>query len=169
MTLTIFQRVAKFNQDAGTKLGQETLNHKEWMNEIAMLQEELDELLVAGDIELAYQSRIETADALADIIYVAKGTMAKLVMDYERIMDEVCRSNESKYTDGKLVKNEAGKIQKGNSYSQPNLNFVSEPSRINLNSVSGGETNSPSSQEPKTNLSSSQRAAMSRISMEVQS
>lgn len=133
---TIFERVRKFNADAGTQLDNEDLSLETWTNEVNMLQEELDEL---REEVLSYEesetdkpvlrqglSRIEVADALGDIIYVAMGTMAKLGINYEMVMDAICTSNESKYTDGKLVKNEQGKILKGTNFKAPDLSFVND-------------------------------------------
>ena len=119
----IYGRVVKFNKDAGTQIGRKFLSVKEYENEIDMLNEEVDELLTA----FREEDRVEIADALGDIIYVALGTMGKLGMDAERILSEICSSNESKYTDGCLVKNENGKIQKGPNFRQPDLSFVTIP------------------------------------------
>jgi phosphoribosyl-ATP pyrophosphohydrolase len=118
--------VVKFNKDAGTELNRMHLKPEESLLEEQMLQEEVNEFKDA----LMKSDRVEIADALADIIYVAMGTMAKLGMDYEKIMNEVCLSNESKYTDGVLVKNEVGKIQKGADFKSPDLRFVSEVSDV---------------------------------------
>lgn len=135
MDLTIFERVKKFNKDAGTLLNRDSLPKDEWINEFTMLEEELNELyfavfptalLGARNTDRVNTDRVEVADALADIIYVCMGTMAKLGIDYERVMNEVCLSNESKYIDGKLIKNEQGKIQKGPNFRKPDLTFVKD-------------------------------------------
>jgi predicted HAD superfamily Cof-like phosphohydrolase len=132
--LTIFQRVWKFNLDAGTEMGRKEISFSEKNNEINMLQEELDELHEA----FKNNDRVEIADALADIIYVAMGTMAKHGMDYERIMHEVCQSNESKYQKDSetdelvLVKNENGKIVKGENFKSPDLSFVADQAPLKL-------------------------------------
>lgn len=120
---SIYRRVYKFNEDAGTPMSQPTLTTKQYVNEIDMLNEEVDELLTA----FRQNDRVEMADALGDIIYVALGTMGKLGMNAESILNEICRSNESKYTNGVLVKNENGKIQKGPTFRHPDLSFSSSP------------------------------------------
>lgn len=156
MALTIFQRVVKFNKDAGTEVNREELDLQTWVNEINMLEEELDELKMAlfQGVEWQYgrnsenpmqrtfalrptfkEQRSEVADALGDIIYVAMGTMAKLGIDYEKVMNEICTSNETKYTDGVLIKNEVGKIQKGPNFKKPDLSFVENVEQISTSNA----------------------------------
>ncbi len=136
-TNSIFNRVFKFNEDAGTPMLQNSLESAQAINEIAMLQEELNELVAAFKND---NNRTEIADALGDIIYVAMGTMGKLGIDYERVMDEICTSNETKYTNGVLVKNDAGKIQKGPDFKHPDLSFVSTPMEHPLKGLQKGVT-----------------------------
>lgn len=126
---TIFERVVKFNKDAGTELSQTDLSPDKWMNELDMIHEEYAELQKAVTHEgnvLIEKDRVEIADALGDIIHVAMGTMAKLGINYEKVMDEICSSNESKYEDGELKKNARGKIMKGVNFRKPDLSFVKE-------------------------------------------
>lgn len=135
----ITKGILKFNKDAGTELSRFSLPVNELENEVRMLKEEVTEFFEAtrgvewdkksGICKLLSpeEQRIAIADALADIIVVAQGTMGKLGIDYEQVMAEVNRSNFSKYQDGKLVKNEAGKIQKGPNFKQPDLSFTAIP------------------------------------------
>lgn len=115
--MKISERVAKFNKDAGTELGRCSLPESEWENECNMLIEEINELAEA----FMASDRKEITDALADIVYVAYGTAAKLGIDLDKALERVCDSNDTKYIDGKLVKNENGKIIKGDNYQPPNL------------------------------------------------
>lgn len=119
------QKIKDFNRDAGTPLNRVWLEDDEFHNEVKMLYEELEELEDA----IATRNRIEVADALTDIVYVALGTSQKLGIDIERCLAEVCRSNASKYfvqDNGSRVlkKNEDGKIIKGPNYSEPDLSFT---------------------------------------------
>lgn len=124
--LTIFQRVAKFNQDSGTELNRTQLPDDEFNNEYNMLEEELTEFYQARG------NRTEMADALGDVAYVLMGTMAKLGMNFEKIMTEICNSNDTKYQNGALVKNEAGKIQKGPDFKAPDLSFTEQVENISV-------------------------------------
>lgn len=138
--MDFFKRIKKFNKDAGTQLGQSIMLPADALNEIDMLQEEVKELettLVGGLVpyvdsgnkrqrkaESVAELRIHVADAIGDIVYVAAGLSAKLGMDFNKIMEAVCTSNETKYTDGVLAKNLAGKIQKGTFFKEPDLSFT---------------------------------------------
>lgn len=85
-----------------------------------LLTEEVWETYVAwmeGD-------RVEIVDWLIDTIVVALGELHKLWLTDKEIIacyDEVCRSNESKFVNGKCLKNSDGKITKWPDYSPPNL------------------------------------------------
>lgn len=67
------------------------------------------------------QKRVETLDALCDIIVTVVGVAHMLDMDIISAMQEVNRSNFSKFVNGKPVFNEQGKITKPDTYSPPNL------------------------------------------------
>ena len=143
----IQKRVAQFNADAGTQLGQHMLLPNVMNNEIDMLQEELDELRLAAEglvavrdpktgkkyhrqAESTNEIRVEKADALGDIIYVALGTLSKLGMDAEQLLTAICDSNDTKYvidSNGKKIlnKNESGKIMKSANFKDPNIEFTS--------------------------------------------
>lgn len=85
-----------------------------------LCQEELSELgeaLVAGD-------PVRTLDALVDMRYVADGTtlVYGLGAVFDAAVDEVHRSNMTKLgPDGRPVTDGAGRVQKGPSYSPPDL------------------------------------------------
>lgn len=64
---------------------------------------------------------VEFLDALADQIVTATGCAHIQKMDIVGALDEVNRSNFSKFEDGEAVFNENGKITKGKNYSPPDL------------------------------------------------
>lgn len=72
-------------------------------------------------IEDSPTKRVETLDALCDIIVTTVGVAHMLGMDIMGAMSEVNRSNFSKFVDGKPVFNKQGKIAKPDTYSPPNL------------------------------------------------
>ena len=65
--------------------------------------------------------RIALLDALADQIVTATGVAHMFGMDIIGALEEVNRSNFSKFEDDKPVFNKQGKITKGKHYSKPNL------------------------------------------------
>lgn len=66
-------------------------------------------------------------DSLVDQIITAVGVGHMLDMDVLGALEEVNRSNFSKFEDGKPVFNEQGKISKGKHYTPPNLEkFIGE-------------------------------------------
>jgi len=78
--------------------------------EYSMIKEELLELLAA-------ETRVDVADALADIIFVALGSLSKLTQDEQKVHDilmVVCAANNLK---GKDTTN--GKITKPEGFSGP--------------------------------------------------
>lgn len=77
-----------------------------------------------SDLDLLAQSdsdMVELLDSLCDQIVTAIGVAHMLGMDIEGALDEVNRSNHSKFEDGKAVFNEQGKISKGKDYFAPDL------------------------------------------------
>ena len=71
--------------------------------------------------ELTAAQRQDVLDSLCDQIVTAVGTAYLLNMDIYGAMQEVCRSNHSKFEDGKAVFDEHGKIRKGKNYVKPDL------------------------------------------------
>ena len=63
----------------------------------------------------------ELLDALCDQIVTAVGVAHMMGFDIEGALAEVCRSNESKFEDGKPVFDNSGKIAKGKNYTAPDL------------------------------------------------
>lgn len=70
---------------------------------------------------VAEDDRQEALDALADQVVTATGSAYMLGFDFIGAMDEVNRSNYSKFVDGKAVLTEQGKIAKGPDYTKPDL------------------------------------------------
>lgn len=66
-------------------------------------------------------NKIELLDSLCDQIVTAVGVAHMLGMDIEGALDEVNRSNWSKFENGNPVFDENGKIKKGQSYFKPVL------------------------------------------------
>lgn len=71
-----------------------------------------------GDFSI---DRVKLLDALADQIVTATGVAHMFGLDIVGALNEVNRSNFSKFVDGKAVFNENGKITKGPNYSKPVL------------------------------------------------
>ena len=65
--------------------------------------------------------RLELLDSLCDQCVTATGTAYMLGMDIQGALNEVNRSNWSKFLDGKPVFDANGKISKPPTYSKPNL------------------------------------------------
>ena len=65
--------------------------------------------------------RVALLDAICDRIVTGIGMAHMLGMDIIGALDEVNRSNFSKFEDGKPVFNEHGKIKKGRDYKAPEL------------------------------------------------
>ncbi|HIG57979.1 MAG TPA: phosphoribosyl-ATP diphosphatase [Flavobacteriales bacterium] len=85
---------------------------------LALIEEELSELreaLINDDI-------VETADALADILYVVYGAAAAFGIDIDEVFEEVHDSNMSKLdNNGQPIFDEMGKVMKGHGYFHPNI------------------------------------------------
>lgn len=64
---------------------------------------------------------VEVADGLADMVWVIMGMASVLNIPFDAVWNEVRASNMSKFVDGKVVKNEDGKIMKPDGYFRPNI------------------------------------------------
>ena len=67
------------------------------------------------------EERIELLDSLCDQIVTAIGVAHMLGMDIDGALNEVNKSNHSKFENGKAVFDENGKIRKGKDYFPPDL------------------------------------------------
>ena len=76
--------------------------------------------LKCGQLALCINNKA-LLDSLADQIVTAVGVAHMFGMDILGALEEVNRSNFSKFEDGKPVFDENGKISKGKYYSKPNL------------------------------------------------
>lgn len=73
------------------------------------------------DFALQIKDRSELLDSLCDQIVTACGVAHMYGFDIIGAVEEVNRSNFSKFVDGKPVFNENGKIAKGPNYTKPDL------------------------------------------------
>lgn len=122
---TNFERVREFME----VFGQEVKNKPEWPEaetmelRIDLIEEELGELrnaIIDGDGTL-----IDVADALSDLLYVVYGAGHSFGIDLDKCFEEVHSSNMSKLgEDGKPIYREDGKVLKGESFREPNLNKI---------------------------------------------
>lgn len=62
---------------------------------------------------------VSMADALADMVYVIYGTAATYGIDLDRVLDVVHDANMRKLVDGRVVKDEHGKITKPDGWTPP--------------------------------------------------
>jgi len=68
---------------------------------------------------------VETADALADLVYVIYGFALEAGIDLDAVLAEVHRSNLSKLMpDGSVKRREDGKVLKGPGFSAPDIAAV---------------------------------------------
>ena len=130
-------------QTDGASLERESLNMR-----MSLIAEEFSELVGAvygqaarAEIESSYRravaaddgtrDTVETADALADLIYVIYGMALETGIDLAAVLAEVQRSNMSKLgADGKPVYREDGKVLKGPDYFPPNVEAVLRSRRL---------------------------------------
>lgn len=130
-------------QTDGASLQRESLDMR-----MSLIAEEFSELVGAvygqaarAEIESSYRravaaddgtrDTVETADALADLIYVIYGMALETGIDLPSVLAEVQRSNMSKLgADGKPVYREDGKVLKGPDYFPPNVEAVLRHRRL---------------------------------------
>ena len=130
-------------QTDGASLERESLDMR-----MSLIAEEFSELVGAvygqaarAEIESSYRravaaddgtrDTVETADALADLIYVIYGMALETGIDLPSVLAEVQRSNMSKLgADGKPVYREDGKVLKGPDYFPPNVEAVLRHRRL---------------------------------------
>ena len=130
-------------QTDGASLERESLDMR-----MSLIAEEFSELVGAvygqaarAEIESSYRravaaddgtrDTVETADALADLIYVIYGMALETGIDLASVLAEVQRSNMSKLgADGKPVYREDGKVLKGPDYFPPNVEAVLRRRRL---------------------------------------
>ncbi len=74
-----------------------------------------------ADYEVSGINQIELLDSLCDQIVTAIGVGYMMGFDMQGALNEVIRSNNSKFENGKPIFNEQGKIMKGKDYNEPDL------------------------------------------------
>lgn len=145
--MTNFQRTAAWLQAAGrekgnpqhisTQIGVDAEEYAEWLSCLRVSQDGWAKVLARvtqdlSDIATAIKSgkivahipehlRVEALDALCDRDVTGNGCAYLLGFDKDAADQEVLRSNESKFEDGKAVIAPTGKIMKGKNYSAPDL------------------------------------------------
>lgn len=84
---------------------------------------EVSHLISVEEVKLGLgdSDKCELLDSLCDQIVTAVGVAHMLGMDIEGALDEVNRSNWSKFENGSPVFDDNGKIKKGASYFKPDL------------------------------------------------
>ena len=88
---------------------------------LELIQEELDELSDA----VADRDMIQIADALTDLLYVVYGAGHSFGIDLDECFQEVHASNMSKLgEDGRPLYREDGKVLKGPSFFEPDLEGI---------------------------------------------
>ena len=88
---------------------------------IELIQEELEELSDA----VADRDMVQIADALTDLLYVVYGAGHSFGIDLDECFQEVHASNMSKLgEDGRPIYREDGKVLKGPSFFQPDLEGI---------------------------------------------
>ena len=130
-------------QTDGASLERESLDMR-----MSLIAEEFSELVGAvygqdarAELESSYRravaaddgarDTVETADALADLIYVIYGMALETGIDLASVLAEVQRSNMSKLgADSKPVYREDGKVLKGPDYFPPNVEAVLRSRRL---------------------------------------
>ena len=85
----------------------------------SLIREEAEELLEA----LKEEDVLQTADGVADLLYVVFGACVSLNLPVGELFDEVHRSNMTKLGGGAEKRND-GKIEKGAEYSPPDISGV---------------------------------------------
>lgn len=70
---------------------------------------------------IKYFDKKELLDSLCDQIVTAIGVAYMMGFDIQSALDEVNKSNWSKFENGKAIFDENGKIKKGKNYFKPNL------------------------------------------------
>jgi predicted HAD superfamily Cof-like phosphohydrolase len=119
----IFKDQEKFMTACDQSVGEFNVNQLNMY--LGLIKEEGDELQAA----LVKQDKVETLDALIDILVVTVGTLHSLGVDAEGAWNEVMRSNFAKIDQatGKVTKREDGKVLKPEGWTAPELaQFIKE-------------------------------------------
>jgi predicted HAD superfamily Cof-like phosphohydrolase len=120
----IFSDQRKFMQACGQTV--DTFNEDQFNLYTRLIQEEVDELIVANSAG----DRVESLDALIDIMVVTAGALHSLGVDANGAWKEVFRSNMDKVDPitGRVNKREDGKVLKPANWEPPRLGRFIRPS-----------------------------------------
>jgi len=119
----IFKDQEKFMTACDQSVGEFNVNQLNMY--LGLIKEEGDELQAA----LVKQDKVETLDALIDILVVTVGTLHSLGVDAEGAWNEVMKTNFAKIdtSTGKVNKREDGKVLKPEGWTPPDLKqFIKE-------------------------------------------
>jgi predicted HAD superfamily Cof-like phosphohydrolase len=119
----VFKDQEKFMTACDQSVGEFNVNQLNMY--LGLIKEEGDELQAA----LVKQDKVETLDALIDILVVTIGTLHSLGVDAEGAWNEVMKTNFAKIDDntGKVTKREDGKVLKPEGWTAPKLaQFIKE-------------------------------------------
>jgi len=106
------------NQDFADFDGMKSKQAKLYMD---LITEEYNETWQAFNVD---KDIVEVADGLADMVWVIMGMASTLDIPFDEVWNEVKASNMSKFVDGKVVKDENGKIMKPDGYFRPNIGDI---------------------------------------------
>jgi predicted HAD superfamily Cof-like phosphohydrolase len=114
----IFTDQEKFMKACDQSVGEFNINQLNMY--LGLIKEEGDELQAA----IVKQDKVETLDALIDILVVTVGTLHSLGVDAEGAWNEVMKTNFAKIDTktGKVSKREDGKVLKPEGWTPPALN-----------------------------------------------
>ena len=121
--MTNFEKVGIFMKTFGQEVKKSPSFSTQRINElrISLIQEELDELIIA----MNKKDLVEVADALTDILYVTYGAGHAFGLNLDKCFQEVQNSNMSKLdNNGRPLYNENGKVMKGPNYFKPDLKKI---------------------------------------------
>ena len=82
-----------------------------------LITEEYEETLCA----FIDKDIVEVADGLADMVWVIMGMANTIGIPFDDVWAQVRESNMSKCVDGKVIKNEAGKVMKPDTFFEPDI------------------------------------------------
>lgn len=122
-----YVKVLEFHRIFGVEIGQ-SMTEKLRNLRSDLIEEESQETISA----LHGDTKVEVADGLADLVYVAYGAAITFGIDLDAVIDAVHESNMSKLDEhGKPIYRDDGKVLKGPNYRPPiiteaMLNYVPE-------------------------------------------
>ena len=92
--------------------------------QMSLIEEELEELKDEVESKGEEFSMSKTAKELTDLLYVVYGLGARYGVPVDKVFAEVHDSNMSKLVDGKPIRNDDGKVLKGENYFKADVEKV---------------------------------------------